>query len=152
MIDQPASTAPTRPETPKTECEPSGGVSKTIINFWLDVLLLINFVVLAYVSAVLQIVFPAGFEAAGWTIWGADVVAWQNFQFATICVFGAAITLHVMLHWTWVCGVINKQILGRTAIKRDGTDTLIGVGLIAVILHILAIGVFLAKWAITKQS
>jgi len=135
MIDQPASTAPTRPETPKTECEPSGGVSKTIIH-----------------SAVLQIVFPAGFEAAGWTIWGADVVAWQNFQFATICVFGAAITLHVMLHWTWVCGVINKQILGRTAIKRDGTDTLIGVGLIAVILHILAIGVFLAKWAITKQS
>ncbi|MCA9087893.1 MAG: hypothetical protein KDA90_04585 [Planctomycetaceae bacterium] len=151
MIDQPAPTTSTRPVIPKTECEPSGGVSKTIINFWLDVLLMINFVVLAYVSAVLQFVFPAGFEAAGWTVWGSDVVAWQNFQFATICVFGAAITLHVMLHWNWVCGVINKQLLGRTVIKRDGTDTLIGVGVIAVILHILAIGVFMAKWAITQQ-
>lgn len=122
--------------------------SKTLINFWLDVLLLVNFVVLAWISAVLQFVFPASTEAVGWTLWGRDVVAWQDFQFGTLCVFGAAITVHVMLHWNWVCGVINQQLLGRTAIKKDGSDTLIGVGVIAAILHILGFGVLIAKWAI----
>ncbi|MEZ5941957.1 MAG: DUF4405 domain-containing protein [Planctomycetaceae bacterium] len=152
----------TEPTTPqKQECDPpqagaSGGfllgLSKTIVNFWLDVLLLINFVFLVWTSAVLQYVFPAGIEAAGYSIWGLDVVGWENVQFNALAILTAGITLHVMLHWSWVCGVINRQILGRTVVKKDGTDTLIGVGLIAVLLHILAIGVLLAKWGLTKSS
>ena len=143
-----ASNVPTSKQADACAEKPGNGISKTVINFWLDVFLGVNFVLLAWISALLQFVFPAAHEAVGWTLWGKDVVAWQNYQFATLCVFGAAVTLHVMLHWTWVCGVINKQILRRTVVKRDGTDTLIGVGLIAVILHVLGLGILLAKWMI----
>lgn len=133
-----------RPARPRR----SGGLSKTMFNFWLDVCLLIVFLLLCWISAVLQFVFPAGANAEGWILWGADIVAWQNFQFATFCVFAGGIILHLMLHWSWICGVLNKQIFGRTVIKGDGTDTLIGVGLIAVVLHVLAIGVMVAWWCI----
>lgn len=155
-ISEPAPEPVHRPAAPKVsdvERCPEGQsslLSKTMLNFWLDCFLLLNFMVLAWISAVIQIVFPAAHEAAGWTLWGRDIVAWQNYQFGSLCVFAIAITLHVMLHWTWVCGVINKRLLGRNVLKSDGTDTLVGVGLIAALLHILGIGVLLAKWAILR--
>ena len=126
----------------------SSGPSRTIINFWLDVFLLCNFVLLCWIAAVLQFVFPAGVNSAGWTLWGWGFQNWQNLQFSTLCLMAGAVTLHVMLHWSWVCGVINKWILRRLAIKTDGTDTLIGVGLIALLLHLIGLGVLLAKWSI----
>ena len=118
-----------------------------MINFYLDLFLLLNYVTLMWVSAVLQFIFPVGQDAEGWTLWGNDVVAWENFQFVTLSVLTLGITLHVMFHWSWICGVINRQIFRRTVIKTDGTDTLIGVGMIAVIVHVIAIGMLVAKWS-----
>lgn len=123
--------------------------SWTIINFWLDFALGINFLLLMWFSAILQFVFPAGASSAGYTLWGADAVTWQNFQFTTLCVLTAGVTLHVMFHWSWILGVINRRIFGREVIKSDGTDTLLGVGLIALIIHIMAIGVLVARYWIT---
>jgi hypothetical protein len=128
------------------------GMTRTLVNFWLDLCLLIAFVSLLWVSAVLRFVFPGRVDATGWTLWGGDVIAWRNFQFAILSLLAAGITLHVMLHWSWVCGVLNKQLLRRKAIRSDGSDTLIGVGLIAVILHIVAIGVLLASWSIRHAA
>lgn len=135
------------PTSPSAQ-RPSKKVSWALINFYLDVCLLLNFLVLMWVSAILQFVFPPGVNARGWRLWNADVVAWQNFQFETLCVLTAGITLHVMFHWSWICGVINRQVFKRTVIQQNGSDTLIGVGLIAVIIHVLAIGVLVARWAI----
>lgn len=126
------------------------GMTRTLVNFWLDLFLLVVFVSLLWVSAVLRFVFPGRVDATGWTLWGGDVIAWRNFQFTILSLLAAGITLHVMLHWSWVCGVLNKQLLRRKAIRSDGSDTLIGVGLIAVILHILGIGVLWASWAIQQ--
>lgn len=129
-----------------------GGMKKswkpswTIINFWLDFALGVNFLLLMWFSAILQFVFPAGASSAGYTLWGADAVTWQNLQFTTLCVLTAGVTLHVMFHWSWILGVINRRIFGREVIKSDGTDTLLGVGLIALIIHVLAIGVLVARY------
>ena len=79
-------------------------------------------------------------------------MAWRNFQFGVLSLLAAGIILHVMLHWSWVCGVLNKQLLKRKAIREDGSDTLVGVGLIAAVLHILAIGVLLASWSIARPG
>lgn len=126
----------------------SAGMTRSVLNFWLDSFLLVTFVLLGWVAAVLEFVFPARADLTGWTLWGADVVFWRDVQFGVLCVLAAGIALHVMLHWSWVCGVINRQVCRRTVIRQDGTDTLIGVGLIAVILHVLAIGVLVARWAL----
>ncbi len=126
-------------------------LSWTIINFWLDAMLLVNFVVLQWISAILQFVFPAGVDASGWKLWGADVVDWQNYQFVTLCVLSVGILVHVSLHWSWICGVINQKLFQRTIIKTNGIDTLIGVGVVAAILHLLGIGILLAQWMIQKS-
>jgi hypothetical protein len=147
-------------ETADTDVEPTtvaatprrAGMTRTLVNFWLDLCLLIVFVSLLWVSAVLRFVFPARVDATGWTLWGGDIIAWRNLQFSILALLAAGVTLHVMLHWSWVCGVINKQLLRRRAIKSDGSDTLIGVGLIAVILHIIAIGVLWASWTIQHPA
>ncbi len=127
-------------------------LSWSVINFFLDLYLLLNFIVLLWVAAVLQFIFPVGIAAEGWTLWGGDVVAWQNVEFTTLAVFTLGVTVHVMFHWSWICGVINKQLFKKTVLKSDGTDTLVGVGMIAVIVHVIAIGLLLAKWAIEKPS
>ncbi|MEZ6058663.1 MAG: DUF4405 domain-containing protein [Planctomycetaceae bacterium] len=122
--------------------------SKTIVNFWLDATLLVLFVVLAWLVAVTRFVFPQRTDATGWTLWGGDIVDWHNAQFVVFCIFSAGVAVHVMLHWSWICGVVNTRIIKRKAIKEDGSDTLIGVGLIAAILHIIAIGLLLAMWGV----
>ena len=144
-----SSAQPTR-ETPK----PAAGAPRplfwsrhsTIVNFWLDALLLVLFVVQAWMFTVLHAVFPRG-AGPDWTIWNATPLDWSEVLLATFCVFSAAIVLHVMLHWSWICGVVATRLLGRKPGKDDGSHTLIGVGLIVVILHLLAAG-----WLVTRMS
>jgi len=126
-------------------------VSKTIVNFCLDVTLLVLFVVLAWISAVLRFAFPAQADASGWMLWSYDVVDWRDAQFNVLCLFGAAIVLHVMLHWSWVTGVLNQRVFKRQAIPANGVDTLIGVGLLALILHLLGAGILIARYYAVHQ-
>jgi hypothetical protein len=120
-------------------------MSRTIINFWLDCVLLLTFVGLCWVSAVLQFVFPVSAAQRAYRIWGGTQVDWQNAQFIVLSVLAFAVVLHVMLHWSWIMGVITTRLLGRKATRDNGSHTLIGVGLLLAILHVLALGC-LAAW------
>ncbi|MCA9185124.1 MAG: hypothetical protein KDA99_05870 [Planctomycetales bacterium] len=123
-------------------------------NFWLDVFLLLNFMALIWAMVIVQFVFPAGPQSHGWLLWGWTYVDWCNVQFAVLCVMVAAILLHVMLHWSWVCGMVSSRLKRRDADgnvlpggKRwdEGTQTLIGVGLLIVVLHVIGVAVA-AAW------
>lgn len=138
-------------ERSATEKRTGSRVSKTIVNLCLDVTLLALFVVFAWISAVLRFAFPALPDASGWTLWGYDVVDWRDAQFNVLCLFGAAIVLHVMLHWSWVTGVINQRVFKRQVIPANGVDTLIGVGLLALILHLLGAGLLIARYCVVHQ-
>ena len=116
----------------------------TIINFWLDALLLILFVVQAWMFAVLHVAFPRG-AGSDWKIWGATPLDWSESLFTMYCVFSVAIVLHVMLHWAWICGVVATRLLGRKAGKDDGSHTLIGVGMLVVLVHLIGVGVLAAR-------
>ncbi len=114
----------------------------TIINFWLDVVLLMLFLVQSGMFAVLHAVFPRG-AGSDWKVWGATPLDWSEMLFRVFCVFSLGIVLHLMLHWDWICGVVATRLLHRKAGKDDGSHTLIGVGIIVVVVHLLA-GVILA--------
>ena len=116
----------------------------TIINFWIDVFLLVTFMIQACIIAVLQIVFPRG-AGLEWKVWGANSVDWMDALATTFCVFAAGVVVHVMFHWTWVCAVISTRLLGRKAGKDDGSLTLIGVGTIVVLVHVMLICVIAGK-------
>lgn len=122
-----------------------------IINFWLDVILLVLFLVQAWMFAVLHVVFPRGADAK-YRIWGLTPLDWSESLFATFCIFAVAIVLHVMFHWAWICGIVATRILHQKARKDDGSHTLIGVGLGVLLIHLLVIGILAAKVSMTHSN
>ena len=123
----------------------------TMINFWLDVLLLIGFLIQAWIIAVLQIVFPRG-SGPEWKVWGGTATVWSDSLCGVYCVFAVGVVVHLMLHWSWICGVVSTRLLGRKADKDDGSQTLIGVGIIVLLLHLLMVGILAARMALTGPA
>lgn len=121
-----------------------------MINFWLDVVLLVLFLIQAWMLTVLAVVFPRG--GVGWTIWGATVSDWLDGLFTTFCIFAVAVVVHVMLHWTWICGTISTRLLGWKMGKDDGSQTLIGVGCLIFLLHAFGAAVLAAKVYLVSPS
>lgn len=117
-------------------------MSRTVMNFVLDSVLLLIVLALLFTTAVLRFVFPAPTAAAGWTLWNRGYDAWANLQFVLMAIVALAVLLHVMLHWSWVCGVfVTKLLRGRNAKGKvdDGSQTIWGVGMLIVILTILGL-------------
>lgn len=129
-------------------------MQRTLINFWLDATLLVLFLSVLWAAFVARFVFPPPTTAQGWTLWGWTYDDWSQAQFVLTCLLAAAVLVHVMLHWTWVCGVITSRMLRKKEGKRqawsDGTRTLYGVGLLVVLLNVL--GIAFAAAVLTIQS
>lgn len=122
---------------------------KTVINFWLDASLLVLFLVLAWELAILRLAFPKG-AGDRWRLLNHTAADWQDLAFNTFCVFALGIVVHVMLHWSWIVGTIQTKLLHRKATRDDGSHTMIGVGVLFVLIHLLAGGVLWARWAIVE--
>jgi hypothetical protein len=127
-------------------------MSRSVLNFWLDATMLVVFVLLVWTSTVVRFVFPAAVSADEWTLWSWNVDQWIGIQFAILCVFVILVLLHLMLHWSWVCGIIAAHYLTREGGKKrtidDGTRTLWGVGLLIVVLSAMAIAIAAAVLSI----
>ncbi len=130
-------------------------MSKTVLNFIVDSVLLSLVVSLLLTAAVLRFVFPSPSTSAGWTLWGFGYDAWSNFQFVLVAVIGLAVLLHVMLHWSWVCGVVVTKLLRRSnrAMKLDdGQQTLWGVGMLIIVVNIIGLLLGLAYLMIQSPA
>jgi len=126
------------------------GWSRTAVNFILDAGLLCTFVVILSVTAIIRFVFPPASAATNWKLWGWSLGQWINLQFAAITVFALAVLLHVMLHWSWVCGVASSKLSEwrRRRIRiEEASRTLWGVALLIVIVNV--IGIVLAAAALS---
>ncbi|MFK7820265.1 MAG: DUF4405 domain-containing protein [Planctomycetaceae bacterium] len=126
--------------------------SKTMINFWLDAGMLVLFVALGIVAVIVQFVFPPGIAARGWTLWGLSYGSWCSLQFGLLCVMALAVLIHVMLHWTWICGVVSRQLMGRTQLPDNGVQTILGVGLLIVLLNVAGVVVAIARFMINAPA
>ncbi|HQZ69615.1 MAG TPA: hypothetical protein PLY87_31235, partial [Planctomycetaceae bacterium] len=97
-------------------------------------ILMLAFVTLAIIAVIVQFVFPPGVAAKGWLLWGMNYGQWCSLQFAVLCILGFGVLVHVMLHWTWVCGVVVRKVLRRRDLPDDGIRTIYGVGLLITLL------------------
>lgn len=127
-------------------------MNKTLINFWLDCLLLLLFCLLGWISAVLRFLFPLGPEVFEYRLWGWNYVAWSDAQFIVLCIFAAAVLLHVMLHWSWVMGVIGKRFSKPHKAPDHSLDTIYGVVLLITLLHLLGIAFAIAMFTIEAPT
>jgi hypothetical protein len=122
-------------------------MSRTTFNFLLDTLLLILFVALLTSTVIVEHVFPPGPVSEGWILWGGDYLAWRKVSYGLLMALTLGIVLHVMLHWNWVCGVLASRLSSdKKARIDDGTQTILGVGFLIVLLLIL--GSFVAAAAL----
>jgi len=122
-------------------------MTRTTINFCLDCLLLFLFLTLLWSSIVVRFVFPLG-QTSGWILWGWGFEGWLQFQFAIVCLLALGILVHVMLHWSWICGVVASFLAKKGGQKPrwdDGVRTLYGVGLLIVAFHLVGAGIA-AAW------
>ena len=130
-------------------------ISRTVVNFLLDSLLFLLTIGLLFTSAVLRFVFPTPSASSGWTLWGASYDAWSNLQFGLVAVVALAILLHIMMHWSWVCGVVLTKLVGRrvkNARLDDGSQTLWGVAMLIVVVNLLGVLVGLAYLTASRPS
>ena len=128
-------------------------MSRTSLNFLLDTLLLVIFAALVFSGVIVRFVFPPASDARGWLLWGLSYDEWSTIQFAIIAIMTLAVLIHVMLHWSWVCGVVTTRLARGNKVKLDnGTQTLYGVGLLIVILNILGLAIAIAALSIQSPS
>lgn len=87
------------------------GVSRTMLNFFIDAALLFSAMSMTWVSVMLMVVFPVPTRSEGWKLLKMDFNQWRQIQFGLL-MFTALLALeHLVLHWKWVCGVIATKIL-----------------------------------------
>lgn len=128
-------------------------MSRTLLNLVVDCVLLALFVILLAVTAVVQFVFPQGSDSEDWVLWGGGLWHWRWGQFVIIAAFALTVLLHVMLHWSWVCGVVAGWMSkeeGKKLKSDDGLQTIYGVGLLIVLFH--GIAAFIAAAALTIRG
>lgn len=124
-------------------------MSRTVVNFLLDTVLLVAFVLLVWCSVVVRFVFPPGPSATGWKLWGYDFDQWAGLQFSLVGALFVGIVVHVMLHWSWVCGVLASRLSSdRKGRVDEGLQTIYGVGLLIAVLATIGIGVGAAVLAV----
>lgn len=130
-------------------------MSRTIVNFLLDVALLGGFVTLAATAVIVRFIFPVGTQADHWTLWGYGYDAWVGMLFNMLAVLALGILVHVMLHWNWVCGVVGSRLSkwrGRTVRIDEANQTVYGVGLLVVLFTLMGLVVGAAALSVSSEA
>lgn len=104
------------------------GISRTMLNFLIDSVLLISAMAMAWVSVMLMVVFPIPTRAEGWKLFGLDFNQWRQVQFGLLIVASLLALEHLVLHWKWVCGVLVTKILKLKNKPDEAIQAVYGVG------------------------
>lgn len=107
---------------------------KKTMNFWTDILMLIDFIGLISTGFLLHR-FPS--ELNGSTVLGLTRYDWGSIHWVLSLSFFTIIIAHLALHWNWAKGTFKKYL-------RVGPRTLVTVTAIAVFLGLL-VPAFLTK-------
>ena len=115
-----------------------------LLNFWLDLALLLTLLFVGWVSAMMRVVFPAPTSADGWKLWGLTFNRWSDIQFFGLCAFGLLAIEHLVLHWNWVCSLIATKILRTKNRPDESNQAVFGVGTFITVLMAMLAGLIAA--------
>ena len=118
--------------------------SMALLNFWLDLALLLTLLFVGWVSAMMRVVFPVPTSADGWKLWGLTFNHWSDIQFFGLCAFGLLAIEHLVLHWNWVCSLIATKILRTKSRPDEANQAVLGVGTFITVLMAMLAGLIAA--------
>ena len=106
---------------------------RSTLNFLIDVLALLGIFVMMATGLVIRFVLPpgtgGGHGEGGLALWGLGRHDWGDVHFWTSVVLGVLLVVHVALHWSWVCMMVQR-ILGGSEVNQPtaGRCNACGVG------------------------
>jgi hypothetical protein len=128
-------------------------MSRAWINLGLDFILLVIFSALMIVSVIVRFIFPPGLYSQHWRLWGWTHHDWVTLQFGLVATLALGILIHVMLHWSWVCGMlVTRWKQDKKAKLDEGLQTIYGVGFMIVLFGIMGIILAAAKLTIVRPE
>ncbi|MFM7129906.1 MAG: hypothetical protein ACKO0V_11175 [bacterium] len=121
------------------------GISRTMLNFWIDAALLFSASSMAWVSVMFLVVFPIPTRSEGMKLLGLDFNQWRQIQFGLLMTSSLLALVHLVLHWKWVCGVIVNKILKIKARPDEAIQAVYGVGFFIITLLFMGALIVVAK-------
>jgi hypothetical protein len=99
-------------------------VKRARLNFLIDAVGFIGFVLLTATGVLMRYVLPPG-SGRRITIWGLDRHGWGAAHFWIAIAFFAVLAFHVWLHWRWIVCLLQ----GR---PREGSGIRLGLGILGI--------------------
>jgi hypothetical protein len=154
LYECPSATSPVRSSARPVVTPATRRLSNNAINFIVDVILLLAFVLVLTVTAIVQFLLPDTPAAAGWTLWSLDRMVWQRILAGSIAMFGLLVLLHLILHWSWVCSFVSSRlskVLGRPVSMNESTKTIWGVATLIFILTCIGTVLLVAEFSVVTR-
>ena len=85
-------------------------MNKSKINYWIDVLAGISFVIVAITGLVLFFKFPSGQGTGSLSLWNLTKFQWTNLHNYSGIILIIIVLLHLILHWRWIVVMTKKHI------------------------------------------
>jgi len=130
-------------------------LSNNAINFIVDAVMLVAFMVMLTLTAIVQFIFSDAPTAAGWTLWSLNRVTWQRMLSGSVAVFGLLVLLHLILHWSWVCSFVGSRLskaLGRPVVINESARTIWGVATLIFVLTCIAAVLMVAEFCVVTTK
>ena len=85
-------------------------MSKNRLNFWIDILMFIDMLIISLIGLLIKYVLPPGTGGrhGGWgegkalTFIGMSRHEWGDVHFILAIVLLALLVIHIILHWNWI--------------------------------------------------
>lgn len=97
-------------------------MKRSTLNFSVDVVAFIGFIVLTTTGVLLRYLLPSGSGHYS-TIWGLDRHEWGGVHFWIAVVFFSLLGLHLVLHWRWILSMVTRR-------PREGSGFRVGLGMV----------------------
>ena len=114
---------------------------RSTLNFLVDILTLLAIFVMIATGLAIRFVLPPGTGGrhgeGGLLLWGLGRHDWGDVHFWTSVALGVLLVVHVALHWSWVC-VMVQRFLGGTNTDQPGAGrrNAYGIGFLLVVVLI----------------
>ena len=110
---------------------------KSSLNFFVDILSYISFILLATTGFLMYFVLPSG-TGFRYQVWGLDRHQWGDIHFWASIFFLATILLHVVLHWKWIWIMIRGK--GHEGLTRRGVYGVAGAVIVLILFSLPLLG------------